>query len=104
MGAWLGPTSPLPLPPPPLCGTSHSLLMHLCDRVADVSAGARMSLAEGRTCAVINLLYYCCSLEEREEQKASGHLGVPISAKPKENTMGMQKASFQPQDIVPAMF
>lgn len=59
---------------------------------------------EGGMHAVINLVYYCRSLEECERRKAPGHLGVPLSAKPKENTTGMQKASLQPRVIVPAMF
>lgn len=97
MGSQPGPTSLLPLLPPPH-GTSHSLLMQTRDGVAVVSAGAGTSLAAGGMRTVINLVYYCRSLE------APGHLGAPILAKPKENAMGTQKAFLQPRDIVPAMF
>jgi len=53
---------------------------------------------------VINSVYYGHSLEEGELRQVPGHIGVPISAKPKENTMGTEKAPLQPRDLVPAMF
>lgn len=46
---------------------------------------------------VINLVFY---LEDHEQLRGLGHSGVFVLENTTENTMGMQEASLQPQDIV----